>query len=101
MVIVENQKVKRVKTLQSEKDLEHSSHEFDEFMKKRGITYRLKVPYNPKQKRRAERINITLLDITRCLLFHKFWTEAVNIDHYSQNHLFQRALMEKDFMSYG
>lgn len=98
--MVENQKGVRVKMLQSDNGSEYLSHEFDEFRKKKGITRRLTVPYNPEQNGKAERMNRTLLDTTRCLLFQadlpqKFWAEAVNTANYVCNRLPSNSLNRK------
>lgn len=97
---MENQKKKRVKTIQSDNGREYLSGEFDDFLKKHGITRRLTVPYNPEQNGKAERMNRTLLESARCLLFqaklpHRFWAEAVNTANYIRNRLPCKSLSGK------
>jgi len=66
--MVENQKMKRIKYLQSDNGTEYKTKEFDNFLNKYGITRRLSIAYNPEQNGTAERKNRTLNDMARCLL---------------------------------
>jgi hypothetical protein len=72
-------KVKEVERLQyglcSElKKCPSINNDFEKLLKKRGITRRLTVPYNPEQNGISERINQTLLDMERSLLIpSSFW----------------------------
>ena len=97
IALVENQQGKTVKCLQSDNGGEYSSLEFNEYLKKRGITRRLTVPYNPEQNGTAERKNRILLDTARCLLLdsklpQSFWAEAVNTANYIRNRLPSKSL---------
>ena len=98
--MVENQKGKRVKTLQSDNGGEYKSLDFDKYLKEHGITRRLTVPHNPEQNGKAERMNRTLLDTLRCLLFQanlpfKFWAEAANTANHIRNRLPSNSLKGK------
>jgi transposase InsO family protein len=97
IVLVENQKGKKVKCLQSDNGGEYTGKEFDDYLKKRGITRRLTAPYNPEQNGTAERKNRTLLDMARCLLKefnlpNSFWAEAVNTANHLRNRLPTKSL---------
>lgn len=89
ITLVENQKQGKVKCLQSDNGTEYLSNEFTRYLKEKGITRRLTVPYNPEQNGVAERKNRSLLDTARCLLLQSglppsFWAEAVNTANYIQ-----------------
>ena len=81
--------------LQSDNIWEFFNHKCDDFMKKYRIILRLTVPHNPNHEK-AERMNRTLLDTAKCLLFqinlpHKFWTVAINTAYYIQNCLLSKS----------
>lgn len=87
---VENMKDRRVKIFQSDNGTEYTSKSFTDYLKSKGISRRLTVPYNPEQNGIAERKNRTLLDMARCLLIQSelsstFWAEAVNTANYIRN----------------
>ncbi len=80
-----------VKILRSDNGGEYSSKGFESFLKKHGIVHQLSVPYNPAQNGVAERMNRTMIELTRSILFHaqmskEFWAEAVNTSVYVPNH---------------
>lgn len=79
-----------MKIIQSDRGGEYINRNFDEFLKRRGITRRLIVPHNPEQNGTAERKNRTLVEMARCLLIESglpkiFWAEAVNMSNYLRN----------------
>ena len=81
IALIENQKGKTVKALQSDKGGEYTSYDFETYLKQKRINRRLTAPFNPEQNGTAERKNRTLLDAARCLLAEanlpkKFWAEA-------------------------
>lgn len=87
---VENQKERKVKCLQSDNGGEFINHEFENFLKMRGIARRLTVPRTPEQNGVAERKNRSLIETARCLLIQSglsssFWAEAVNSANYIRN----------------
>jgi len=88
--LMETQKGRKIKCLQSDNGLEYVNKRFDEFIRKHGITRRLTVPYNPEQNGVAERRNRTLMETARCLLIQaglpaSFWAEAVNTANFIRN----------------
>lgn len=88
--LVENQKGKTVKYLQTDNGGEFTRLDFDNYLKERGIKRRLTVPYNREQNGTSERKNRTLFDAARCLLLESnlpniFWAEAVNTANYLKN----------------
>ena len=95
--LVENQKGRKMKCLQSDNGTEYLSTEFNEYLKKHGIQRRLTIAYNPEQNGTAERKNRTLLEMARCLLIQSglpssFWAEAVSTANYIRNRCPTRSL---------
>lgn len=100
IALVQNQKGRNVKCLQTDNGREYLSNEFDDFLKSHGITRRLTVPYNPQQNGVAERKNRSLLDTARCLLIQAelppcFWAEAVNTANHIRNRCPSKSLNGK------
>ena len=76
--MVENQKERKIKCLQSDNGREYLNKESEEFLKRNGILRRLTIAHNHEQNGIAERKNRTLLDMARCLLIQSnlpssFW----------------------------
>ena len=66
---------------------EFVSNKFIDFCKARGIEKHLTVPYTPQQNGVAERMNRTLMEMTRSMLYHanlpqQLWAEAVSTAAY-------------------
>jgi hypothetical protein len=64
--------------------------EFEEFCKQRGILHQTSVPYTPEQNGVAERMNRTLVESARSMIFQgsldvQFWAEAVSTVAYLRN----------------
>ena len=69
---------------------EYNSHEFAQFCKDRGISHEFTCPYTPEQNGVSERLNCTLIETARSMIYHakvplKFWAEAVNTAVYLHN----------------
>lgn len=91
---------KKLKILQSDNGGEYISNDFNEFLEELGIDRRLIVPHNPEQNGRSERLNQTLLSITRCLLIHAglpkmFWPHAVMHANFLRNRIKSRVIDKK------
>ena len=89
-ILVENQIEKRVKCFRTDNGLEFCNTAFDEFCREHGILRHRTVPNTPQQNGVAERMNRTLLDKVRCILFilglpKSFWGEIVNSAAYLVN----------------
>jgi transposase InsO family protein len=79
--LVETQTGDKVKVLRSDNGTEYVNRDLEGFLKGKGIVHQVTVPYSPQQNSCAERLNRTLLEKVRCLLYtsnldHKFWAEA-------------------------
>lgn len=89
-VYVENQTEKKIKIFRTDNGTEYCSNEFNKFCKASGIQHQLTNAYTPQQNGIAERMNRTLVEKARCLLFDAelpklFWAEAVNMAAYIVN----------------
>ena len=81
---------KKVKVLRSDNGGEYCSKAFKDYLKEHGILHQTTVPYNPEQNGTAERMNRTLLEAARSMMYHagmpkEFWAEAVNTAAYTRN----------------
>lgn len=88
--LVENQCTRTVKILRSDNGTEYVNHELSNYLKSKGIIHQLTVPYSPQQNGAAERLNRSLLEKVRCLLYnanlnHNMWAEAANTAAYILN----------------
>jgi transposase InsO family protein len=88
--LVENQIEKIIKVLRTDNGGEFCGNEFEEFCKKCGIERKKTTPYTPQQNGVAERMNMTLMEKSRCMLSgvglgQEFWAEAVGTACYLVN----------------
>ncbi|CAM8938448.1 unnamed protein product [Rhodiola kirilowii] len=96
-LLEENQTGKKVKALRTDNGLEFCNAEFDNFCIDHGILRHKTVRLTPQQNGVAERMNRTLLDKLRCLLFtsglpKSFWGEALYTATYLVNRSPNRML---------
>ena len=80
----------KIETLCTDNGGEYMSSDFEEYLRKRGIKHETSVAHCPQQKGVAERMNRTLLDSARAMVYHAklskvFWAEAVNTAAYIRN----------------
>lgn len=88
--LVENQTGKRIQKLRTDNGGEYMSRTFDMFLKESGIRHQTTTPYTPEQNGLAERMNRTIVEKARCMLFDaklgkEFWAEAVSTAVYLLN----------------
>lgn len=79
--LVETQTGDKVKTLRSDNGTEYVNRDLESFLKGKGIVHQVTIPYSPQMNGSSERLNRTILEKVRCLLYtsnldHKFWAEA-------------------------
>ena len=80
-----------LKKFRSDGGGEYVSKRFLEFCKSRGIDKQLTMPYTPQQNGVAERMNRTLMEMARSMLYHtakvspSLWAEAVSTAAYLRN----------------
>ena len=94
------EKENAVLKLRSDNGGEYNSHEFAQFCKDRRISYEFTCPYTPEQNGVSERLNRTLIETARSMIYHakvplKFWAEAVNTAVYLRNRSPTSALKDK------
>lgn len=80
--LVENQTDKKIKFFRSDGGKEYDNHKFHEFFEKEGVAHQKTAPYNPEQNGLAERMNRTIMEKVRCMLYGAnlskgYWAEAV------------------------
>lgn len=89
---VENKTGIKIKSLRSDNGKEFINKEMANILKQSGIRHQTTVPYTPQQNGMAERMNRTIVEKARCMLFGdnlgiSFWAEAVSTAVYSINRL--------------
>ena len=77
-------------TLRTDNGGEYTSHEFEAYLKRKGIKHETSVSHSPQQNGVAERMNRTLLESARAMVYHAglskaFWAEAINTAAYIRN----------------
>jgi transposase InsO family protein len=93
---VENQTGERIKVLRSDKGGEYLSKAFEEFLKQAGIRCFLTTARTLQSNEVAERMNRTLLERARSIMFGKqvpaqLWSEVINTAAYITNRIITRA----------
>ena len=66
--LIENQTETIIKVLRIDNGRELCGNEFEEFCKKCGIARQKNTPYTPQRNGVAERMNMTLMEKSRCML---------------------------------
>lgn len=88
--MVEKQTNHKIMRVRSDNGGEYICENFERYCKKNGILHEKTTPYTPEQNGIAERMNRTLVEKAKCLLFDcnmdkKFWAEAINMATYLVN----------------
>lgn len=101
-VLVETQTGKKLKTLRTDNGGEFCSAEFEDYLKKNGIVHQTTNPYTPEQNGLCERLNRTVVERARCLLFEanlekRFWAEAINTAVYLRNRTLASGLQKTPY----
>ncbi|KAM1432499.1 hypothetical protein ACFX13_014859 [Malus domestica] len=97
---VELQSGFKVKKLRSDRGGEYTSLEFSQYCEDLGLERQLTVAYSPQQNGVAERRNMTIVEMAKCMMLEKgilfeFWAEAVNTAAYILNRCPTKALHKK------
>ncbi|GMF20290.1 unnamed protein product [Phytophthora lilii] len=79
--LVKTQYRQRVKCIRTDNGGEYTSKRFDVFCRQEGIIHQTSAPYSPQQNGLAERMNRTLTEMARSMLYHmqvdkQWWGEA-------------------------
>lgn len=98
--LFETQFQKRIKVLHADNAREYTEEAFKAYAAERGIVIWTTAPYLPQQNGISERINHTLVERARPMLFahdspHFLWEEAVSYAAYLRNRSPTRALVGK------
>lgn len=97
--LVEKQTGHKVKRLRCDNGGEYTSKAFVDYCKSNGIQRELTVPYSPQQNGIAERLNRTLMEMARSIMYHSgvpmsFWAEALSSAVYIRNRCPTAALKD-------
>ncbi len=97
LVLAENMSACKLGTLCSYRRGEYMSSYFNSFLAEHGIKHQSTVPYTPQQNGVAERKNMSLMEMARCMvksqaLPHSCWLEAVMCATYVLNRCPTKAL---------
>ncbi|KAJ9507318.1 hypothetical protein QJQ45_006294 [Haematococcus lacustris] len=87
---LETQSGRKLKALRSDRGTEFVNREVGQFCVERGIQHQQTAPYSPEQNGRAERLNRTLLEKGRCMLFSSglpasLWPEVMRAANFLRN----------------
>ena len=87
----------KLKVLRSDNGGEYTSEKFTEYLKAEGIRHELTVPKSPQQNGVAERLNRTLVEMTRSMLAgsnlpQKLWAETLTTAVYLRNRSCTKAV---------
>ena len=98
--LVEKSSGKKLKTLRTDNGGEFTSTQFEDFLRKEGIRHKRTIPKTPQQNGVAERLNRTLVEMSRSMLLDakltkKYWAESVSTAVYLRNRCPTKALMDK------
>jgi hypothetical protein len=98
--LVETQTGKKIKILRTDNGLEFCNKELDSQLRKAGIIHQTSNTYTPQQNGLAERMNRTLVEKARCMLFESnlpkyFWAEAISTAAYIYNRSPTRSVTGK------
>jgi transposase InsO family protein/adenylate kinase family enzyme len=99
-VWIQNEAQSRIGSLRTDNGREYTSNEFESYLRQHGIKHQTTVPYNPQQNGVVERMNMTLLNMVRSMMFFKnvklmFWDDAVLCAVYVKNRCPSHALKNK------
>ncbi|KAG7300386.1 hypothetical protein JYU34_015988 [Plutella xylostella] len=87
---VENELNRKIKILRSDNGKEYVNHSFHNFLRSAGIIHQTSNPYTPEQNGLAERMNRTLVEKAKCMIFNaclqkEYWAEAISTAAYIVN----------------
>jgi len=97
---IEREKDRKVKRFRTDNGLEFCNKELSEYFRSAGIKHEKSNVETPQMNGVAERINRTLLDLTRSMLksahlLPKFWAEAVTTAAYIKNRVCHSTIRDQ------
>ena len=95
--MIERESGRKLKILCTDNRGEYTSNEFQAYLRDNGIKHEMTIPKTPEQNGVAERMNRTLIESTRTMLFDsnfpkRFWAEALSTAVYLRNRSSTRAV---------
>lgn len=95
--IVADKSGQTIKILRTDNGGEYVNRDFESYLKRCGIRFQTTCPHTPQQNGMAERMNRTIVEKARCMLFgsnldKSFWAEAVATAVYVTNRSPSRGL---------
>lgn len=102
---VENQTGRKIKCVRTDNAPEYVGGEFAKILQESGIMHQRSVAFSPQQNGIAERMNRTLVEMTRCMLDDaglpdKWWAEALQTAVYIRNRVESRAVNNTSFETF-
>jgi transposase InsO family protein len=90
----------KFKKIRSDNDTEFKNTQVEGYLNKEGIKHEFSAPHTPQQNGVAERKNMTLIEMTRTMVYEyktsdRFWVEAVNTACHASNRLYLHKLLKK------
>ena len=87
---VKNETGLRVRAIRTDSGGEYTSQSFNKVCADKGIVHQFTNPYTPEQNCVSERLNRTLIESARSMLYHAkmpltFWAECMNTAIYLHN----------------
>lgn len=97
---VENELNHRILKLRTDNGTEYCNTNFEKYLSNHGIIHQTSTPYTPQQNGMAERMNRTLVERARCMLFYanlekRYWAEALATAAYVVNRSPTKSLQGK------
>jgi transposase InsO family protein len=97
---VGNQSDRKIKKLRSDNGGEYTFKEFQNYLREAGIKQELIAAYTPQQNGTGERLNRTLCEAARSMLFKrkaplKFWAKVIQAVAYTKNKCVTKKLLGK------
>jgi transposase InsO family protein len=97
---IQNEARSRIGSLHTDNGREYTTNEFESYLHQHGIKHQTTIPYNPQQNNVAERMNMTLLNMVRSMMFFKnvklmFWDDAILCAVYVKTKCPSHALKNK------
>jgi hypothetical protein len=99
-VWIQNEAQSRIGSLCTDNGREYTSHGFESYLRQHGVKHQTTVPFNLQPNGMVERMNKTLLNMVRSMMFFKnvklmFWDDAVLCAIYVKNKCPSHALKNK------
>jgi len=102
ILMVKNQFEKIIKAIRSDNGSEYLSSDFQSIINEFGILHQRTMIYSPQQNGVAERLNRTIMDMTRTMLVDSnlpkiLWAEAANTSIYLLNRTYNQKIKESPY----